>query len=349
MKIINDAPLSRYTSLRAGGLAYKLVEVENGDDLAEIISKHSDDRVWILGFGTNCLISDKGLPGTVILNRAGHVHKLDTAKFKVSSGYNWDGFVGHLISNHLWGLEFTSGVPGGVGAAIVGNIAAYGHQVADTFVEATVLNIKDGSVEVWNKQKLSFDYRSSAFQLPENRDRIILDATFELSTEPLGDLEYDSALKAAEDLGLKPTSLLNRRRIILEARRRADSLFSNPKAGPWTAGSFFKNPLVSGALADAIMKYEEHQVSGTQILHQNLIHGGNETRVSAAHVLLAACFHRGQTWGNVRLDPDHVLKIENTGEATAQEIYDVVQHILTTVKEELGIVLEPEVRFLGEF
>ena len=85
------------------------------------------------------------------------------------------------------------------------------------------------------------------------------------------------------------------------------------------------------------------------LLRQNIIHGGDKSRVSAAHVLLAAGFARGQTWGNVRLHPDHILKIENIGNASAQEIYDVVQNIISTVQQKLGITLEPEVRFLGDF
>ena len=81
----------------------------------------------------------------------------------------------------------------------------------------------------------------------------------------------------------------------------------------------------------------------------NQVHGGAQMRVSAAHVLLAAGFSRGQTWGPVRLHPDHILKIENTGGATAQNIYDVAMEIQRTVLDKLSIELSPEVRFLGEF
>ena len=86
-----------------------------------------------------------------------------------------------------------------------------------------------------------------------------------------------------------------------------------------------------------------------RIINQSKIHGGNAQRASAAHVLLAAGFHRGQTWGNVRLHPHHVLKIETLPGATAQEVYDVTQLILETVKDKLDITLEPEVKFLGNF
>jgi UDP-N-acetylmuramate dehydrogenase len=80
-----------------------------------------------------------------------------------------------------------------------------------------------------------------------------------------------------------------------------------------------------------------------------LVHGGAQKRVSAAHVLLAAGFQRGQTWGPVRLHPDHILKLENTGGATAQQIYNVAMEIVNTVKNKLAVDLVPEVRFLGSF
>jgi UDP-N-acetylmuramate dehydrogenase len=66
-------------------------------------------------------------------------------------------------------------------------------------------------------------------------------------------------------------------------------------------------------------------------------------------VLLAAGFKRGQSWGKVRLHPDHILKIENTGGASAQDIYNVVQEVVATVRQKLSIELEPEVRFIGYF
>ena len=350
MNMQKNVPLASFTSFKVGGIAKTLIALDETDQLSEIIANvPTDEQLWMLGFGTNCLISDQGLEGNVILDRAGGVHRLSPTKFKVDSGVNWDDFIQLLINNNLWGLEFSSGIPGGVGAAIVGNIAAYGHKVADSFIEATIFNIKDGATTVWGKKDLGFSYRRSILQEPVNSHQVVLDATFQLSTEPTGELEYSSALKVGEEIGVKPDSLANRRQIIMETRRRTGSLLSDSTSGPYTAGSFFKNPLVSKEQAQIIIDHEETKISREQLYSQNQIHGENKMRVSAAHVLLAAGFKRGQTWGNVRLHPDHILKIENLGQASAQEIYDVVQTILKIVKEKLDIELEPEVRFLGDF
>lgn len=350
MITLTNVALSQYASLRVGGLASKLIVVETGDDITEVVaSVKSEGSIWVLGFGTNCLISDQGLPGTVIINHAGGIEQLANNRLKVQSGTNWDEFVLYTVNNQLWGLEFTSGIPGGVGAAVVGNIAAYGHKVADCFIEATILDVKAGTTSIWPKDSFEFSYRSSALQKAENSHLVVLEATFELSHEPTGQLEYGSVLKVAKTLGLVPDTLGNRRSIILETRQRAGSILQDTTAGPWTAGSFFKNPLIGEAQVQAIIAHDETGLTAEQLLRQNQIHGESNVRVSAAHVLLAAGFHRGQTWGQVRLHPEHILKIENIGGATAQQIYDVVQTIIATVKDKLGITLEPEVRCLGDF
>ena len=130
----------------------------------------------------------------------------------------------------------------------------------------------------------------------------------------------------------------------------------NKPHGSATAASILGHPVVTAKKngevkikAEWAPFYERLLELREQLLRQNQIHGGSSVRVSAAHVLLAAGFRRGQTWKNVRLHPDHILKIENIGQASAQEIYQVVQEIIGTVKDRLGIDLEPEVRFLGQF
>jgi len=350
MKYFKDQPLSKFTSLKIGGFAQQLIILEDGDSLIDVLQQAEKNQpIWILGYGTNVLISDKGLSGTVILNHGGIIDQLDTRRFKVDSGVIWDEFVKTVIDKKLWGIELTSGIPGGVGAAVAGNIAAYGQKVSDTFIEATLYSLTNNTTEIWQKDSFDFNYRSSSMQNTKDQNYVILDATFEFSDNPTCTLDYASALKVSTELQIEPNTLENRRRIIMETRNRAGSLLANTSEGPWTVGSFFKNPVVSPAQAQAIVEFEEKDTTVSQIRLQNIIHGGSSSRVSAAHVLLSAGFKRGQSWGNVRLHPDHILKIENTGNATAKEIYDVARLIITTVKEKLDINLEPEVRFLGEF
>ena len=256
MQILQNVPLAQYTSLRVGGAADKLIKLEKGDDLKETIAK-ADIPIWVLGFGTNALISDKGLPGTAILNQLGDVELLNDGKIRADSGANWDELIQTAVAHNLWGLEFTSGVPGGVGAAVVGNIAAYGHKLSDCFLEAEILNLKDNSVQTWHKDDFDFNYRSSKLQSSDNKDLIVLHVTLQLSSNSTGDLEYESALKTARNLNLELNTLGNRRKIIMETRRKAGSLLTDNQTGPWTAGSFFKNPFASEEQVQAIIAHEE--------------------------------------------------------------------------------------------
>lgn len=347
MNVQHNVPLADYTSLHVGGPAETLL-IAQGNELRNAIIK-ADKPIWVFGTGTNCLISDKGLPGTVIINTGGEIEQIDQTTLRADAGVSWDEFVQKAISLNLYGLEFSSGIPGTTGAAVAGNIAAYGHKVADSLVSAELLDTESGQIIEWTNADFGFDYRSSNLQKPENKHLVVLTATFNFSTQPTSQLEYSSAMQVAKELGISADSLENRRKIIIEVRRRAGSLLTDNAIGPWTAGSFFKNPVVNQSQVETILSFEETGITKEQLLRQNQIHSGSTVRVSAAHVLLAAGFERGQTWGNVRLHPDHILKIENTGNATAQEIYQVIQHILETVQKKLGIDLEPEVRFLGEF
>jgi UDP-N-acetylmuramate dehydrogenase len=348
MQVLHNVALAPYTSLRVGGPAENLLELTDNDDLAVVVNQQPQP-IWVLGGGTNCLVSDKGLPGTVVLNQVGKIRQLGPTRLQADSGVVWDNLVKKAIELDLYGLEFCSGIPGSVGAAVVGNIAAYGQSISDRLIEATLLDTSDNSVSTWQNQDFGFAYRTSQLQKLENKALVVLTATFELSPTPLGDLEYDSAKKIAQTLGLEADTLAHRREIIMETRKRAGSLLEDKQTGPWTAGSFFKNPVVNEEQARAIIAHDETGISIEQLLHQNKIHSGVSGRVSAAHVLLAAGFSRGQTWGQVRLHPDHILKLENVGQASAQDIYNVVQQIIKTVRQKLGITLEPEVRFLGEF
>ncbi len=98
-----------------------------------------------------------------------------------------------------------------------------------------------------------------------------------------------------------------------------------------------------------LISYDETAFSEKDLLMMSKLQDKNNSRVSAAHVLLAAGFERGQVFGRVRLHPNHVLKIENYAQASAQEIYDVARLIQTTVKMKLDINLDFEVQLLGSF
>lgn len=341
-------PLAEFTSLHCGGNAENLFVVETREQVIDILAEASqEETLWILGYGSNCLISDEGLPGTTIVWRGGDIWQ-DGNEIVADAGVWWDDVVKHAIDRKLWGLELMSEIPSSVGGAVFGNIAAYGQQVSDTLLWAEVFDRERGSTRRLDATEIEFAYRESSLQSQSNL--VILQAAFQLSPGPLHVLRYDSALAIASELRESTETLGGLRKVIVETRKRAGSIYHpDDPTSEHTAGSFFKNPVVSKDQAVMLASFDESGKTLERIENQNKIHGGRTTRVSAAHVLLAAGYQRGQSWGTVRLHPQHVLKIETLPGATAQDVYGVADEIMQTVKKRLDITLMPEVRFLGKF
>jgi UDP-N-acetylmuramate dehydrogenase len=346
MTIEHQLPLAKYTSFQCGGSAEEAIIVDSSAELEEVLRERTPD--WFLGFGSNSLISDSGLPGLTLIMRGGHIADED-GLLVADAGVWWNDLVLYAIEHQLWGMECMSAIPGGVGAAVVGNIAAYGQAVADTLQWIDVYDTSTNTAKRISAGDLGLQYRKSTV-LQDNRNLLVVRAAFKLSASPAKEIEYESALSVARDNGYDLSTLAGRRQAIIGAREKAGSLWDYRHPGDnKTAGSFFRNPLVDHETAVKIMSYDETGKSLELLEKMNKVHGGDASRVSAAHVLLAAGFERGQTWGEVRLHPQHVLKIENAGHASAQDVYNVSQEIIHTVKDKLGVDLDPEVRFLGDF
>jgi UDP-N-acetylmuramate dehydrogenase len=352
MEPAHNAPLAPLTSLAAGGAAELLYTCTTVEQLQDVLTTNQNRPIWVLGYGANVLVSDKGLPGATVQLRTGRIaREAGSTTVICDAGVWWDDLVAYTIQEHLWGLELMSAIPGSVGAAVVGNIAAYGQAIAHTLAWIEVLDTTTAAIKRLEASELGLDYRFSNFQTDAFRQFIIVRAAFDLSRAPTQPVVYQAALDIASELEADLTSLDGRRRAVLETRRRAGSLwdYRRPKDYLHTAGSFFRNPLTTADKAEELMAQDETRRSAELLKKMNMVHGGDQKRVSAAHVLLAAGFQRGQAWGPVRLHPDHILKIENTGGATAQQIYEVAEIIVQTVRTRLDIDLMPEVRFLGDF
>lgn len=347
MQISSNLPLASLTSFHCGGNAEHAVIIDSLDQFDAALA--AVDKIdWVMGFGSNSVVSDEGLPGTTLIFRGGNIIEQEDLII-AEAGVWWDDLVVYAVEHRLWGLECMSAIPGGVGAAIVGNIAAYGQAVADTLQWIEVFDLETQQRKTLRADELGLEYRRSTL-LQSNRSLIVLRAAFALADKPAKPITYESALVVAREKHYDLDTLEGRRATIIGARDRAGSLWDyRDETASKTAGSFFRNPLVDRETAERIMSYDETGKSLELLKKMNKEHGGDMSRVSAAHVLLAAGFHRGQTWGDVRLHPRHVLKLENAGRANSHDIYQVSNEIVTTVREKLKVELEPEVRFLGKF
>lgn len=349
MNIQSNVMLAPYTSFNVGGPAEHFTLAIDAEALIECLKcTLPSTPLWLFGYGSNSLVSDNGLPGMTICIRGGSVQVEDTTII-ADAGAWWDDVVTSAIAHNIWGIELLSLVPGSVGAALYINIAAYGQSIGEHVEWIEVWDRTASTLKRITKDKLEWGYKSSLFQKPTMSHLVIVRAAFRLSKKQTTTLAYQKALDIAQELELDPNSLSDRREIIKEARLRAGSLWNPGEKSNHTVGSFFRNPIVSQETAEMVMSYDETGKALADLRKMNQVHGGDEQRVSAAHVMLAAGFKRGQTWNHVKLNEHNLLKIEALDGATAQEIFNVSQEIQATCQEKLGVTLQPEARILGDF
>ncbi len=249
-KLVAQAPLAKLTTLRVGGKAEWLALPKTTDQLQVALSwaKSKSLAVTMLGAGSNLLISDRGLPGLVICTRALRQSHFDadTGRVVAAAGEPWSSLAWKAARHGLKGFEWTIGIPGTVGGAVVMNAGAHGGETAEILVEAEVADL-DGAVRVLRSEDLGFRYRTSHLQ---GSDRTVISATFQLSP------------------GHDPTKIKAATASDLRSRRT-----TQPYHLP-NCGSVFRNPVPhsAGKLIQAA-GLKAHQIGNAQIstLHANFI------------------------------------------------------------------------------
>ena len=166
--------LAPYTSARIGGPADGLISVNSAEDLAETVSRlwELDVPYEILGAGSNVLVSDKGIRGVVVLNKAKSVHfdKGENPKVKAESGTGFANLARRTATHGLTGLEWAAAVPGTIGGAIYGNAGAFGGAVADSLISTELLT--ESGREIWPVEKFEYSYRNSV--LKQGKGRVVV-------------------------------------------------------------------------------------------------------------------------------------------------------------------------------
>ncbi|HLF74474.1 MAG TPA: UDP-N-acetylmuramate dehydrogenase [Anaerolineales bacterium] len=177
-----NVPLAPYTSARIGGPADVLITAESADDLARIIKllKKQDLDYTILGGGSNVLVSDKGVRGVVVLNRAKGVrfHNGDEPSVTAESGVVFSNLANRCAAKGFAGLEWAATVPGTVGGAVYGNAGAFGGDIAGSLVWAELLT--ENGREKYSAEQMGYGYRTSILKRGE-LDAIVLAAELRLS------------------------------------------------------------------------------------------------------------------------------------------------------------------------
>ncbi len=335
MNIQEKISLKDFTTFRIGGPARYFCTVKNEDELIEAVSFSKKKKIpfFVLGGGSNLLVSDEGFPGIVIKMEMEGVTFSDDGTVTAFAGENWDKLVEQTVDRGLYGLENLSLIPGTVGATPVQNIGAYGSEVKDTIESVHVLDVLKDEYKDLSNTDCKFSYRNSVFK-EDPRRYIVISVTFGLKKDGKINAQYKDVQEHFTFKKIKEPTLKQMREAIIEIRRR-----KLPDVKDYgTAGSFFKNVIVSTSKAqELVAKYPEM-----------IVHPVNDKKVKipVAWILDNLCGFRGVKKGNVGTYKNQALVIINTGNATAAEIIALAQKMVDGVYEKTGIEIEPEVEYV---
>ena len=332
--------LSKYTSLRVGGPATKIVQVSTEAQIIAAIEEAGDTPILIMGGGTNVLIADKGFEGTVIRisnnSVQAEVDACSGATLTIGAGEDWDIFVQTTINSGFAGLETLSGIPGTVGAAPIQNIGAYGHEVSEFITRVRTYDRQEKALKTFTNNECQFSYRNSLFKSHPGR-YVVLDVQFQLR---IGEFSAPiTYLELSKKLGIEPgdkASVVATRTAVLELRASKGMLLSPDDHDSWSAGSFFTNPIISQQAADALP-----DAAPKWPLNDGRV------KISAAWLIENAGMHKGDEVGGARISTKHVLALTNSGDATAADIAELAKRARDQVKAIFGITLEAEVNLIG--
>ena len=287
-QILESEPMSRHTTFRIGGPAELFLVPKSVPQIARILDICREEKVpyFILGNGSNLLVSDKGYHGVVVqLYRGFSQIQVQGNEIHASAGALLSGIASAARDASLTGFEFAGGIPGTIGGAVVMNAGAYGGEMKDVLKEVTVLT-QEGEILTLQADQLCMGYRTSAIK---EEGYVVLEAVISLEQ---GDQEA-----------------IRSRMQELTGMRSSKQPLSYP-----SAGSTFKRP--------------EGYFAGKLIMDSGL---------------------RGYQVGGAQVSEKHCGFVINTGNATAEDVRQLMADVQRIVKEKFDVMLEPEVKFLGEF
>jgi UDP-N-acetylmuramate dehydrogenase len=348
--VLENIPLAPLTTLKIGGPARYFVEARNIGEVQEavIFARSRDLPLFVLGGGSNLLVADAGWPGLVVkiaIQGADQVSAHDEGGkvlFDVGAGESWDRFVSHAVIAHCAGVECLSGIPGSVGGTPVQNVGAYGQEVSETIASVQVLDLKDNQVRELCPEACEFAYRSSIFNTTERGRFIVLRVTYALTPGGSPRITYADLVRHFEGRETRP-DLAETREAVRHIRARKGMLIVPGDPDCQSAGSFFKNPILSE---------EQHEALKQRAAARGLTvpsYPALETRkkISAAWLVEHSGFARGFGFGRVGISSRHALAIINRDAATAADVLALKDQIQHRVEEIWGVHLEPEPVMVG--
>jgi UDP-N-acetylmuramate dehydrogenase len=357
-QIREQVPLAPYTTFRIGGPARFFCDIHTEAELLEAVqfARQRNLPMFVLGGGSNLLISDSGFDGLVLHIAIDTPAQASTAEnfvdYAVAAGTDWDSFVHQICEQGISGVECLAGIPGTIGGTPVQNVGAYGQEVANTItqVRALDLNLVDPNVNnlgtlafiTLTHEQCRFAYRRSLFNTTHRNRYIVTQVTFRFDRTATPNLTYPDLQRHFANHAQPPTPI-EIYHAVREIRHSKGMLIVEGEPDCRSAGSFFKNPIVPESTLAPIAA--ALSLAAEQIPHWQA--GPGSIKLPAAWLLEQASFRKGFTFGAAGISSRHTLALINRGHATAADIAalrDTIQH---EIHRRFNIQLEQEPVQLG--
>ena len=349
MQILENVPLAPYTTLKVGGPARYFVEARSEAQILEALS-HARAKslpVFVLGGGSNLVVADAGWSGLVIRIAVGGI-RIEEAEqegkrvFVAGAGEDWDKLVAYSVEQNCSGIECMSGIPGTVGGTPVQNVGAYGQDVAETIVSVRAIDRNSDGVLQLSNSDCGFAYRTSIFNQREKDRYIVCEVAYALAAGGSPRIEYADLKKHFASTQPPPT-LQQVREAVRSIRASKAMLITRDDEDCRSAGSFFKNPIISPAEYDRLAALP----ASREQKPPQFVASDGQVKISAAWLVERSGFHKGYTEGRVGISRKHSLAIVNRGGATAAEILNFKDKVQEGVWRVFGLKLHPEPVFVG--
>ena len=334
MNIRENVSFSELTTMRLGGNARYVIEIQDADDLigAYDFADEKSLPVVVLGGGSNTIARDGDFSGVILLNKIVGIEALSDNDgltiIRCGSGVVLDVLVDFAVAHGLTGIESMSLIPGTVGGAVVQNAGAYGQDLSQVLTKVSAYDAQKRQVVELDRDSLDFSYRQSIFNSSDRGHYFITAIDIELRRGEITDELYKSLQAYLDEHNITNRSPLTVRQAVIDIR---SNKLPDPAVEP-SAGSFFHNVTVTDAQANQLRA----DYPDVPIFRMN------DKNVLSAGWLIEKCGLKGKTIHGMRISDKAALVLINDS-ATSYADLDVARsEIMSAVRDKFGLILEQE-------
>ena len=355
MLIEENKPLAPFTTFQIGGPARWFAQATSEEEVAEAAAWATERRVplFVLGGGSNLLVSDAGFDGLVLRVALRGITATDAQDqsgqriYQAAAGEAWEDFVQRAVDDACAGIECLAGIPGTVGGTPVQNVGAYGQEVASAIARVRAFDLSERAFVEFLAAECGFSYRRSRFNSVDRGRYVVARVDYRLTpggapTVRYADLQrvLAESRKEGRELSLAEVAAVVRR-----VRQSKGMLMVEGDSDCRSAGSFFKNPVVDEEQLRQIAAGSEKEPP--RFPAGPGAENPGRVKVPAAWLIEQAGFAKGYALGSAAISSRHTLALTNRGGASSADILALAAEITAAVEARFGIRLEMEPVMLG--